>query len=119
MDFRIWAARSAAVAGCGGTSNVAAAMRYGLAPVGTMAHSYVLSFPSELGALRAFAEGFPESAVRLVGTYETVEGVRNAIEASREAGVPLAGVRIDSGDLLAATREARQGRDQIRIARVA
>jgi nicotinate phosphoribosyltransferase len=76
--------------------------------VGTMAHSYVLSFPSELEALRAFAEDFPENAVLLVDTYETVEGVRNAIEASREAGVPLAGVRIDSGDLLAATREARR-----------
>jgi nicotinate phosphoribosyltransferase len=107
-DAAMKAARSAAVAGCGGTSNVAAAMRYGLAPVGTMAHSYVLSFPSELEALRAFAEDFPENAVLLVDTYETVEGVRNAIEASREAGVPLAGVRIDSGDLLAATREARR-----------
>jgi nicotinic acid phosphoribosyltransferase len=51
-------ARSAAIAGCGGTSNVAAAMRYGLRPVGTMAHSYVLSFDSEADAFRAFMEPF-------------------------------------------------------------
>ena len=107
-DAAMKAARAAAVAGCGGTSNVAAAMRYGLTPVGTMAHSYVLSFPTELEALRAFAEDFPENAVLLVDTYETLEGVRNAIEASRAAGVHLAGVRIDSGDLLALSREARK-----------
>jgi nicotinate phosphoribosyltransferase len=76
--------------------------------VGTMAHSYVLSFPSELEALRAFAEDHPENAVLLVDTYETLEGLRNAIEASRDTGVPLAGVRIDSGDLLAETRQARK-----------
>jgi nicotinate phosphoribosyltransferase len=82
-------------------------MRYGLRPVGTMAHSYVLAFPTELEALRAFAEDFPENAVLLVDTYDTIEGVRAAIEASRVTNVPLAGVRIDSGDLLALTREAR------------
>jgi nicotinate phosphoribosyltransferase len=106
-DAAMKAARAAAVAGSGGTSNVAAAMRYGLRPVGTMAHSYVLAFPTELEALRAFAEDFPENAVLLVDTYDTVDGVRGAIQASRETGVPLAGVRIDSGDLLALAREAR------------
>jgi nicotinate phosphoribosyltransferase len=107
-DAAMKAARAAAVAGCGGTSNVAAAMRYGLTPVGTMAHSYVLAFASEAEALRAFAEDHPENAVLLVDTYETRQGVRRAIEASREAGVPLAGIRIDSGDLLSETREARK-----------
>jgi nicotinate phosphoribosyltransferase len=101
-------ARSAAVAGCGGTSNVAAAMRYGLRPVGTMAHSYVLSFDSEEAAFRSFMEDFPETAVILVDTYDTLEGVRHAISASRAAGVRLAGVRLDSGDLLELSRAARR-----------
>src|SRR3954451_11336103 len=99
-DAAMKVARSAAVAGCGGTSNVAAAMRYGLRPVGTMAHSYVLSFESEEAAFRAFLEDLPESAVLLVDTYDTLEGVRAAISASRWARTRLAGVRLDSGDLL-------------------
>ena len=101
-------ARSAAVAGCGGTSNVAAAMRYGLRPVGTMAHSYVLAFDSEQEAFRAFVDYFPTGGVILVDTYETLEGVRRAITAAREAGTGLAGVRLDSGDLLELSRRARE-----------
>ena len=62
-DAAMKVARSAAVAGCGGTSNVGAAMRYGLRPVGTMAHSYVLSFESEEEAFRAFLEDFPQRGV--------------------------------------------------------
>ena len=120
-DAAMKVARSAAVAGCGGTSNVAAAMRYGLRPVGTMAHSYVLSFDDEEAAFRAFIEDFPESAVLLVDTYDTLEGVRHAISASREAGTPLAGVRLDSGDLLELSVAARRlldeaGMSQTRIA---
>jgi nicotinate phosphoribosyltransferase len=100
VDAAMKVARSAAVAGCGGTSNVGAAMRYGLRPVGTMAHSYVLSFESEEAAFRAFMEDFPQSAVILVDTYDTLDGVRRAISASRQAKGRLAGVRLDSGDLL-------------------
>jgi nicotinate phosphoribosyltransferase len=106
-DAAMKVARSAAIAGCGGTSNVAAAMRYGLRPVGTMAHSYVLSFASEQEAFRAFLEDFPANTTLLVDTYDTAAGVRNAIEASRATGTPLRGVRLDSGDLLALSREAR------------
>jgi nicotinate phosphoribosyltransferase len=107
IDAAMKVARSAAVAGCGGTSNVAAAMRYGLRPVGTMAHSYVLSFDSEEAAFRSFMQDFPESAVILVDTYDTLEGVRHAIAASRGAGVPLVSVRLDSGDLLGLSRAVR------------
>ncbi len=106
-DAAMKVARSSAVAGCGGTSNVAAAMRYGLRPVGTMAHSYVMSFDAEEDAFRAFIEDFPANTVMLVDTYDTLEGVRNAISASRAAGVPLTGVRLDSGDLLELSRAAR------------
>ena len=107
VDAAMKAARSAAIAGAGGTSNVAAAMRYGLRAVGTMAHSYVMSFEHEQEAFRAFMEDVPGNAVMLVDTYDTLEGVRRAIAASHEAGVALAGVRIDSGDLLTASRAAR------------
>jgi nicotinate phosphoribosyltransferase len=105
VDAAMKVARSAAVAGCGGTSNVAAAMRYGLRPVGTMAHSYVMSFRSEREAFRAFLVDHPADATLLVDTYDTLEGARNAIAAAQETGVELAGVRLDSGDL--ATHSAR------------
>jgi nicotinate phosphoribosyltransferase len=112
IDAAMKVARSAAVAGCGGTSNVAAAMRYGLVPVGTMAHSYVLSFDSEEAAFRSFMADFPETAVMLVDTYETLDGVRHAISASRDAGVRLAGVRLDSGNLLEHSLAARRLLDE-------
>jgi len=108
IDAAMKVARSAAVAGCGGTSNVAAAMRYGLRPVGTMAHSYVLAFDSEKEAFRCFIESFPNDTVLLVDTYDTLQGVRNAIAAARDAGVALGGIRLDSGDLLALSRDARR-----------
>ena len=106
-DAAMKAARAAAIAGSAGTSNLAAAMRYGLKPVGTMAHSYVMSFEREEDAFKAFMEDFPGNAVMLVDTYDTVEGVRRAIAAARATGVPLAGVRLDSGDLLDLSRRAR------------
>jgi nicotinate phosphoribosyltransferase len=111
-DAAMKVARSAAVAGCGGTSNVAAAMRYGLRPTGTMAHSYVLSFGDEREAFRTFLEDHPENTILLVDTYDTLTGVRNAIEASRETGIPLRGVRLDSGDLDPLSREARRILDE-------
>jgi nicotinate phosphoribosyltransferase len=121
IDAAMKVARSAAVAGCGGTSNVAAAMRYGLRPVGTMAHSYVLAFEREEDAFRRFIESFPDGTVLLVDTYDTLEGVRHAISAARAAGVPLSGVRLDSGNLLELSRAARAllddaGMDETRIA---
>ncbi len=112
IDAAMKVARCAAIAGCAGTSNVAAAQRYGLTPMGTMAHSYVLSFRAELEAFRAFLRAFPERAILLVDTYEVSEGVQTAIEAAREAGTVLLGVRIDSGDLEACARRARELLDE-------
>jgi nicotinate phosphoribosyltransferase len=106
-DAAMKAARASAIAGSSGTSNLAAAMRYGLTPVGTMAHSYVMSFDREEDAFAAFMEDFPGNAVMLVDTYDTVTGVRRAISAARATGVTLAGVRLDSGDLLDLSRRAR------------
>ena len=111
-DAAMKVARSAAIAGCAGTSNVAAAMRYGLDPVGTMAHSYVLSFPGEREAFEAFMGDHPSNAVMLVDTFDSLEGVRNAIQASRRTGVALSGIRLDSGDLLELSRAARRVLDE-------
>ncbi len=116
-DAAMKAARAAAIAGCAGTSNLAAAMRYGLTPVGTMAHSYVMSFEREEDAFRAFMVDFPGNAVILVDTYDTVEGVRRAIAAADATGVSLAGVRLDSGDLLDLSRKARALLDAARMSK--
>jgi nicotinate phosphoribosyltransferase len=118
IDAAMKAARASAIAGCGGTSNVAAAMRYGLRPVGTMAHSYVLSFAGEEEAYRAFLEDATGSPVLLVDTYDTAEGVRRAIAASRETGEELQAIRIDSGDLDALAREARALLDEAGMSEV-
>jgi nicotinate phosphoribosyltransferase len=111
-DAAMKAARAAVIAGATGTSNVAAAARYGLVPVGTMAHSYVMSFPSELDAFRAFMVDTPDNAVLLVDTYETLDGVANAITAARVTGVHLKGIRLDSGDRLELARAARAMLDE-------
>ena len=114
-DAAIKVARSAAVAGCGGTSNVAAAMRYGLRPVGTMAHSYVLAFDTEEEAFRSFIDYFPEGSVILVDTYDTLEGVRRAVSAARRAGTELrwraARLRGPARALAPGARHPRPGRD--------
>ena len=108
IDAAMKVARASAVAGFGGTSNVAAAMRYGLTPVGTMAHSYVLSFEREEEAFECFMRSNPDNSVLLVDTYDTIEGIRRAMRASRTTGVALAGVRLDSGDIPALARDARR-----------
>jgi nicotinate phosphoribosyltransferase len=112
IDAAMKVARASAVAGFGGTSNVAGAMRYGLAPVGTMAHSYVLSFESEQEAFESFLRENPDNALLLVDTYDTLEGVRRAVAASQATGIVLTGIRIDSGDLAALARGSRRLLDE-------
>lgn len=113
-DAALKAARAAYIAGCTGTSNVLAGMLYGIPVVGTMAHSYIMSFSDELEAFRAFARDFPHNAVLLIDTYDTMHGVANAITVGRElaaGGARLRGVRIDSGDLVAQSRGVRRALD--------
>ncbi len=112
LEAGLAAARASAIAGFDGTSNTEAARRFGLEPVGTMAHSYVEAFPSEQAAFAAFLEDFPDHATLLVDTYDTGVGVERAIAA---AGAAMAaadravrfGVRLDSGDLGQLAVEAR------------
>jgi nicotinate phosphoribosyltransferase len=101
-------ARVSAIVGFAATSNVDAARRLGLPVAGTMAHSFVEAFDSEEDAFRAFAHDHPTRTTFLVDTYDTTNGVRNAIEIARELGIADGvGVRLDSGNLDQLAREAR------------
>ena len=109
-DAALAAARAAWITGAAGTSLVAAGRRYGIPVSGTMAHSFVLAYEDESDAFRAFVRTFPHSVVLLIDTFDTVEGARRAAEVAKEmAGSEgsLAGVRLDSGDLLALSRQVR------------
>ncbi len=109
-------ARAAAVGGVLSTSNVLAGREYGLPIKGTHAHSWVMAFPDELSAFRAYAECFPESSTLLVDTYDTLgSGIPNAITVGRELrerGFELKGIRLDSGDLAYLSKEARRMLDE-------
>ncbi len=111
----LWASRAAVVGGCASTSNVLAGKRYGLPVSGTHAHSWVMSFPDELTAFRAYAQEFPHNCVLLVDTYNVEQGIRNAITVGlemRTRGQRLAGIRIDSGDLAWLAKMARRMLDE-------
>ncbi len=105
VDAGMKAARGAYVGGFDGTSNVAAGEAFDVPISGTMAHSWVQSFPTERAAFEAFAEVYGDDMVLLVDTYDTVEGARVAVDVADKKGVDLAGVRLDSGDLAALSRE--------------
>ncbi|RJX33412.1 MAG: nicotinate phosphoribosyltransferase [Desulfarculus sp.] len=105
------AARSSAIAGFLGTSNVEASRRLGTVPVGTMAHAFVEAYGDERKAFRAFADTFPQHTVLLVDTYDSVAGLHRAVEVAAQLkaqGHRLVGVRLDSGDLVSMSRQARE-----------
>ena len=102
------AARGSYIAGFLGTSNLEAGRRYGIPVFGTMAHSFILAHESEEEAFEAFAKTYPESSIFLVDTYDTLEGVKKAIEAAKKLGLQLKGVRLDSGDIVALAKESRK-----------
>lgn len=109
------ATRAALTGGCDNTSNTLAAWANKLSASGTMAHSWVQMFDSELDAFRAFAEAFPDSAILLVDTYDTIRsGLPHAIRVAgelRDKGHQLKGIRIDSGDLAWLSKSARSQLD--------
>ncbi|BDE95907.1 nicotinate phosphoribosyltransferase [Raoultibacter timonensis] len=111
----LWASRAAVVGGCASTSNVLAGKLYGIPVSGTHAHSWVMSFSSELEAFRAYAKAMPENCVLLVDTYDVKQGIENAVTVGlemRERGDRLAGIRIDSGDLAWLSKMARARLDE-------
>lgn len=115
IDGGVAASRAAYVGGCAGTSNVLAGRLYGIPVRGTHAHSWVMCFDSEPEAFRAYAEAMPNNCVFLVDTYDTLQGVRHAVEAGRwlrAHGHRMAGIRLDSGDLAWLSIEARRILDE-------
>ena len=110
-DAGIYGARAAVIAGCGGTSNVLTGQWFDVKVMGTHAHSWVQSFPSELDAFRAYANTYPDACMLLVDTYDTLKsGVPNAIKVFdelRASGHEPMGIRLDSGDLAYLSKQAR------------
>ena len=111
IDGAITASRAAYIGGCDSTSNVLAGKLYGIPVKGTHAHSWVMSFESELESFETYADVLPNNCIFLVDTYNTLDGVRNAIRVGqrlKEKGHRLAGIRLDSGDLAYFSIEARK-----------
>jgi nicotinate phosphoribosyltransferase len=110
-DAAVKAARSAYIAGFSATSNVLAGKLYGIPISGTMAHSYVTSFNNEADAFAAYAKSYPDKAIFLIDTYDTLQGARNAAKVARDMkkkGHGLIGVRLDSGDMVDLSRQVRK-----------
>jgi nicotinate phosphoribosyltransferase len=110
LDGGLSASRAAYVGGADATSNVLAARLFGIPVRGTHAHAWVMVFDEEKEAFQAYAEALPNNCVFLVDTYNTLHGVQNAIEIGRyleDRGQRLLGIRLDSGDLLGLSLQAR------------
>ncbi|MFP4055895.1 MAG: nicotinate phosphoribosyltransferase [Candidatus Brocadiia bacterium] len=104
----VLAARAAYIGGCAGTSNVLAGQQLGIRIFGTQAHSWVMAFPTESEAFTAYHKAFPDHTILLLDTYDTIEAARKAAR----FGPGLAGVRLDSGDLAALSKQVRAILDQ-------
>ena len=115
VDGALAASRAAYIGGCAATSNVLAGQLFGIPVKGTHAHSWVMSFDDEAESFRAYAEAMPNNCVFLVDTYDTLAGVKHAIEAGRwlrNNGHEMVGIRLDSGDLAYLSIEARRLLDE-------
>jgi len=111
IDGALTASRSAYIGGCAGTSNVLAGKVFGIPVRGTHAHSWVMSFENELEAFDAYADALPNNCMFLVDTYDSLAGVRHAVQVGkrlRKQGHKLLGIRLDSGDLAYLSVEARK-----------
>ena len=115
-DAGTFGARAAIIGGCVATSNVLTGKLFDIPVKGTHAHSWVMSFPDELSAFRAYADTFPDTCMLLVDTYDTLRsGVPNAITVFRELaqkGYKPVGIRLDSGDLSYLSKKARAMLDE-------
>ena len=114
-DGGLTASRAAYIGGCAGTSNLLAGKRFGIPVRGTHAHSWVMAFGGELESFQAYAKALPNNCVFLVDTYDTLEGVRNAVRVGkqlRQSGHEMVGIRLDSGNLDRLSRDARDIMDE-------
>lgn len=123
-DGAIYGARAAYIGGCAGTACAISDRDFGVSALGTMAHSWIQLFPTELEAFRAYAKVYPDSCTLLIDTYSVLKsGVPNAITVFKELeaqGHKGVGVRIDSGDIAYLSKKARKmfdeaGLDYIKI----
>jgi nicotinate phosphoribosyltransferase len=103
FDAAIFGARAAVIGGCVGTSNVLAGRAFGVEVYGTAAHSFTMAFVHESDAFAAYHRTFPHRSILLIDTYDTLEGARRAVAVG-----PIAGVRLDSGDVLSLSRAVRK-----------
>lgn len=114
IDGGLSASRAAYIGGCSATSNLLAGKYFGIPVKGTHAHSWVMVFEQELAAFMAYTDAFPTNSVLLVDTYNTLQGVEHAMQVGmqlRKQGMDLAGIRLDSGDLLQLSKAARNRLD--------
>jgi len=122
-DAGIKVGRCSYICGFRGTSNVLSAKLYNIPAVGTMAHSFVMSFKHEIDSFLAYSNSFPEGTTLLVDTYDTKKGIENAIVVGlylKERGHALRGIRLDSGDIVSLSKFARKrldsaGLDDVKI----
>ena len=114
-DGAMSASRASFIGGAGATSNTLAGAQYGIPVLGTMAHSWVMSFDSELESFRAFADLYPENAIFLIDTYDTLgSGIENTLivgEELKNKGHNF-GIRLDSGDLCYLSKQVRKRLDE-------
>lgn len=101
------ASRAAYIGGIDGTSNYLAKKHYGIPTSGTMAHAMVMLYEEELQAFEEYAKAMPHNTVFLVDTYDSVQGVKNAIATCKKLGIAMKGIRLDSGDLAYLSQKAR------------
>ena len=111
-DAATLGAKAAYIAGCVGTANTLCDERFGVPALGTMAHSWVMNFPSEFDAFKAYAKTYPNNCVLLADTYDVLNsGVPNAIRTFKEVLAPMGyrpgGIRLDSGDIAYLSKKAR------------
>ncbi len=112
-DAGMKAARASFIGGFAGTSNVLAGKEYNIPVFGTMAHSFILAHENEEEAFEDFAKMYPENTIFLVDTFNTIEGVKKAVKVAKKLGLKtFKGIRLDSGDLLSLSKEARKILDE-------
>jgi len=114
-DGAMSASRAAYLGGAAATSNALAASELGIPAMGTMAHSWIMAFPSELESFEAYADMYPSGTTLLIDTFDTLEsGLQNAIKVGKRlaASGKRFGVRLDSGDIDYLSRKVRTGLDE-------
>jgi len=115
IDGGLAVSRASYIGGCAATSNVLAGKVYDIPVKGTHAHSWIMTFDTEMESFEAYAKAMPKNCIFLVDTYDTIEGIKNAIEMGhkmRNDGYEMLGIRLDSGDLAYLSIEARRLLDE-------